>query len=84
MLEISAAFVGNFRLSSFRKKKHRVHTVCLFVIVSFLTMVVHEKYQQPLWKKFFKMLLIFLMYQGKGKGKSIPRRPVQAQKITGS
>ena len=39
-------------------------------------MVVHVKYQQHLWKKFFKMLLIFLMYQGKGKGKSIPHRPV--------
>jgi hypothetical protein len=39
-------------------------------------MVVHEKYQQNLWKKFLKMLLIFLMYEGKSKGKSIPHRPV--------
>jgi hypothetical protein len=36
-------------------------------------MVVHEKYQQHLWKKFLKMLLIFLVYQGK----SIPHRPVR-------
>jgi hypothetical protein len=40
-------------------------------------MVVHEKYQQLLWKDFLKMLLIFLTYQGKGKGKSIPHRPVK-------
>jgi hypothetical protein len=37
-------------------------------------MTVHEKYQQHLWKKFLKTLLIFLIYQGKSKGKSIPHR----------
>jgi len=65
MSEISAAFVRNFRLSSFRKKKHRVYMGCLFA-VGCLTIVVQEKYQKSLWKNFFKMLLIFLMYQGKG------------------
>jgi len=47
MSEISAAFVRNFCLSIFRKKKHHVYNGCLFLLV-FLTMVVHEKYQQHL------------------------------------
>ena len=77
MSEISATFVRNFRLSIFRKKRHHVYKGCLLVTV-FLAMVVHEKYQQHLWNKFLKMLLMFLMYQHKCKGKSIPHRPVSS------
>jgi hypothetical protein len=58
------------------ERKNDVSINVVYCTSFFLRMVVHEKYQQHLWKKFLKMLLIFFMYQGKGKGKSISHRPV--------